>query len=361
MNRHGREDLAVNLVGQLAPSAATRVGRPLRVTHRHQPPRMCATGRYTVTHDEGVGDWQNIDTGTDVVIHAQSKPESKPESVLGLDPVLPSPHKALGDVPILSTTPPLHLTSPQGPHPSPKLHPVGSFYCGKVGSQDAGTATGTGTARRDSRSQQQHQHTTCWTQTYSTSTATYTYSFAAHADDSHATRAKAALAHLREPPALFDTCLATHQWRSHGVSDRSQRWSETFRSIALALQLPLPAPLSAPRSDFLAISNKGHLRRGAHHNQARITNGEPEPPRLAGRPAIMAAADQHISMVAGDMAAADALQAIEASANSDATSPMKCCCGLEECVFLKHNYSVLDSVEKDVHTAARMGQVCPRY
>ncbi|RYP16323.1 hypothetical protein DL767_010197 [Monosporascus sp. MG133] len=36
--------------------------------------------------------------------------------------------------------------------------------------------------------------------------------------------------------------------------------------------------------------------------------------------------------------------------------PMKCCCGRLNCVFLRHNCSVLDSVEKDVHTAARMGQ-----
>ncbi|KAI0007448.1 hypothetical protein F4779DRAFT_629165 [Xylariaceae sp. FL0662B] len=35
---------------------------------------------------------------------------------------------------------------------------------------------------------------------------------------------------------------------------------------------------------------------------------------------------------------------------------MKCCCGSVECVFLRHNCTVLDSVEKDVHTAARMGQ-----
>ncbi|OTA88310.1 hypothetical protein M434DRAFT_80454 [Hypoxylon sp. CO27-5] len=35
---------------------------------------------------------------------------------------------------------------------------------------------------------------------------------------------------------------------------------------------------------------------------------------------------------------------------------MKCCCGSVECVFLRHNCSVLASVEKDVHTAARMGQ-----
>ncbi|KAI1085217.1 hypothetical protein F5B20DRAFT_521391 [Whalleya microplaca] len=40
----------------------------------------------------------------------------------------------------------------------------------------------------------------------------------------------------------------------------------------------------------------------------------------------------------------------------DESAPMKCCCGSVECVFLRHNYSVLDNVEKDVHTAARMGQ-----
>ena len=37
--------------------------------------------------------------------------------------------------------------------------------------------------------------------------------------------------------------------------------------------------------------------------------------------------------------------------------PMKCCCGRDECVFLKHNCTLLDSVEREVHTAARMGQV----
>ncbi|KAI1773582.1 hypothetical protein F4818DRAFT_449225 [Hypoxylon cercidicola] len=35
---------------------------------------------------------------------------------------------------------------------------------------------------------------------------------------------------------------------------------------------------------------------------------------------------------------------------------MVCCCGSVECLFLRHNCSVLASVEKDVHTAARMGQ-----
>lgn len=36
---------------------------------------------------------------------------------------------------------------------------------------------------------------------------------------------------------------------------------------------------------------------------------------------------------------------------------IRCCCGQDDCAFLKHNCSVLDSVEKDVHVAARMGQV----
>ncbi|KAK3942893.1 myosin-11 [Diplogelasinospora grovesii] len=35
---------------------------------------------------------------------------------------------------------------------------------------------------------------------------------------------------------------------------------------------------------------------------------------------------------------------------------LRCCCGREECVFLRHNCSVLASVERDVHTAAKMGQ-----
>ncbi|KAK0643939.1 hypothetical protein B0T16DRAFT_416895 [Cercophora newfieldiana] len=35
---------------------------------------------------------------------------------------------------------------------------------------------------------------------------------------------------------------------------------------------------------------------------------------------------------------------------------LRCCCGREECVFLRHNCTVLLSVERDVHTAAKMGQ-----
>lgn len=43
----------------------------------------------------------------------------------------------------------------------------------------------------------------------------------------------------------------------------------------------------------------------------------------------------------------------------DASSPLHCCCGSEECVLLRRNCSILESVEKDVHTAAQLGQVRP--
>lgn len=36
----------------------------------------------------------------------------------------------------------------------------------------------------------------------------------------------------------------------------------------------------------------------------------------------------------------------------------QCCCGNESCVFLRHNQSALEGLEKDVSTAARLGKVC---
>lgn len=53
------------------------------------------------------------------------------------------------------------------------------------------------------------------------------------------------------------------------------------------------------------------------------------------------------------------LESLVASINDPDPNPadLKCCCGRKDCIFLKHNCSVLDSVEKDVHTAARLGQV----
>lgn len=40
----------------------------------------------------------------------------------------------------------------------------------------------------------------------------------------------------------------------------------------------------------------------------------------------------------------------------DDIPPLKCCCGSAECVFLRHSNTILDSVEKDVHNAARIGK-----
>lgn len=53
------------------------------------------------------------------------------------------------------------------------------------------------------------------------------------------------------------------------------------------------------------------------------------------------------------------LEALSAAASHPGT--LQCCCGNTDCRFLRHNCSVLDSVEKDVHTAARLGQVGHRY
>ncbi|KAK3388499.1 hypothetical protein B0T20DRAFT_425595, partial [Sordaria brevicollis] len=53
--------------------------------------------------------------------------------------------------------------------------------------------------------------------------------------------------------------------------------------------------------------------------------------------------------------------AMESNGNNSAQgaqqSPaMRCCCGREDCVYLRHNCTLLKSVERDVHTAAKMGQ-----
>ncbi|KAI6361786.1 hypothetical protein MCOR25_006404 [Pyricularia grisea] len=52
----------------------------------------------------------------------------------------------------------------------------------------------------------------------------------------------------------------------------------------------------------------------------------------------------------------NAMAAISSALRSESVK-IQCCCGRPDCVFLKHNCSVLESVEKDVHTAAKMGQV----
>ncbi|KAK1998410.1 hypothetical protein LX36DRAFT_576343 [Colletotrichum falcatum] len=43
-------------------------------------------------------------------------------------------------------------------------------------------------------------------------------------------------------------------------------------------------------------------------------------------------------------------------AHSDDSSRIQCCCGRTDCVYLRHSRSVLENVEKDVHTAAKLGK-----
>ncbi|KAK3317037.1 hypothetical protein B0H66DRAFT_310844 [Apodospora peruviana] len=50
----------------------------------------------------------------------------------------------------------------------------------------------------------------------------------------------------------------------------------------------------------------------------------------------------------------DAMEGVDVVGSQPAD--LRCCCGKEECVFLRHNCSVLLSVERDVHAAAKMGQ-----
>lgn len=38
-------------------------------------------------------------------------------------------------------------------------------------------------------------------------------------------------------------------------------------------------------------------------------------------------------------------------------SELKCCCGSEDCVYLKYSSAALEGLEKDVRTAASLGQV----
>jgi len=42
---------------------------------------------------------------------------------------------------------------------------------------------------------------------------------------------------------------------------------------------------------------------------------------------------------------------------STTTPELKCCCGRTDCAFLKHNCVALDDLEKEVRTAAQLGQV----
>jgi hypothetical protein len=41
----------------------------------------------------------------------------------------------------------------------------------------------------------------------------------------------------------------------------------------------------------------------------------------------------------------------------DGHPPLQCCCGRLDCAYLKHNNAALEDLEKDLATAARLGQV----
>lgn len=45
------------------------------------------------------------------------------------------------------------------------------------------------------------------------------------------------------------------------------------------------------------------------------------------------------------------------AARPDEGSKLRCCCGRNDCAYLRHSCSVLETVEKDVHTAAKLGKV----
>lgn len=47
----------------------------------------------------------------------------------------------------------------------------------------------------------------------------------------------------------------------------------------------------------------------------------------------------------------------QAGVTTHETSSIHCCCGRQECPFLEHNSTVLEGVERDLLSAARIGQV----
>lgn len=43
--------------------------------------------------------------------------------------------------------------------------------------------------------------------------------------------------------------------------------------------------------------------------------------------------------------------------HSAAPATLRCCCGQDDCALLEHNNVALEGLEKDLETAARLGQV----
>lgn len=49
-----------------------------------------------------------------------------------------------------------------------------------------------------------------------------------------------------------------------------------------------------------------------------------------------------------------------AAGNHCEEGTLQCCCGRRDCAYLRHNNVALGDLEKDLETAARLGQVCFR-
>lgn len=43
--------------------------------------------------------------------------------------------------------------------------------------------------------------------------------------------------------------------------------------------------------------------------------------------------------------------------HSNGSTTLRCCCGRNDCALLEHNNVALEGLEKDLETAARLGQV----
>ena len=109
----------------------------------------------------------------------------------------------------------------------------------------------------------------------------------------------------------------------------------------------------------------GHLDQSAtfwhqHHGNRNEPNWHTPIDVLRG--AFMRSLDRAIALpkatavMDGVLESPEALLAQVTSTNHEISS-MQCCCGRQECPFLEHNSTALAGVEKDLLSAARIGQV----
>lgn len=54
---------------------------------------------------------------------------------------------------------------------------------------------------------------------------------------------------------------------------------------------------------------------------------------------------------------ADSGYVLSIPTHSDVSTALRCCCGRDDCTLLEHNNVALEGLEKDLATAARLGQV----